>query len=210
MTVPILTNIQKSQNEYLNLILSYSSVINKDKICSNDIAMMLDDVKIFWIQRLNIIEFELAELTKNYCCFLLSGAIYLDVSDYEHYYFKSMGDYHLLYDPFLKMDRFFRLPQDKIDIDKMGNYFIGVYNDTIQMLTKYNAQFYILPIREIGIESEKKQFEILDKSYLNFLSSTFDDNFKSQDEFCTKYNTYEEIEKSMVPYVRDHLVLSET
>jgi len=171
--------------------------------------MMIDDIKVFWIERLKILEFELEELTENYCCFLLSGAIYLNVSDYEHYYFKSMGDYHLLYDPFLKMENFFRIPKDKIDVHNMKKYFIDVYSDTIKILTKYNTQLYFLPIRQMAFESEKNQFEILDRSFLNFLSSTFDDNFNSQEEFCKKYKTYEEIEKNMVPYLREHLILSE-
>jgi hypothetical protein len=209
MTDPILTNIQKSQAEYLNLVLSHSKAINKDKNCANNIGMMLDDVKVFWIERLNIIEFELEELTEKYCCFLLSGAIYLDVSEYEHYYFKSLGDYQLLYDPFLKMEQFFRLPTDKIDMDYVGAYLKKVYKDTFQILTNYNTQFYILPIRQIAIDSEEEQFEILNKSFLNFLSSAFDDNFSSQQEFCDKYNSYEDIEKAMAPYIREHLILSE-
>jgi hypothetical protein len=209
MIAPILENIQKSQTEYLNLITSYNSIINKNKISINDIAIMLDEIKVFWMERLQIIEFELEELTEDYCCFLLSGAIYLDVSDYEHYYFKSMGDYHLLYDPFLKMENFFRIPQDKIDTANMTSYFINVYNDTIDILKKYNTQFYILPIRQIAAKSEKEQFDILNKSFLNFLSCAFDYNFISQEEFCHKYNTYEEIENNMIPYIREHLILSE-
>lgn len=209
MTAPILTNIQKSQREYLVKILSYDNILNENHIRSNAIAFMLDDIKLFWLERLKIIEFELEELSKKHCCFLLSGAIYLDVSGYNHYYFKSLGDYHLLYDPLLKMDHLFRLPKEKIDVHEIHSYFSDVYNDTIRILANYNSQFYILPIRQIAVESEEDQVEFLNKSFLNFLSSAFDEKFTDQDEFVKKYNTYEEIEKDLVTFIREHLVLSE-
>ena len=190
MTVPILSNIRKSQKEYLEFILSYKQILNKRKLCVNNISMMIDDIKLFWTERLDIIEFELNELAKNYCCFLLSGAIYLDISDYEHYYFKSLGDYHLLYDPFLKLGNFFHLPQDKINKDETIKIFNTAYKDTIQILTKYNNQFYILPMREIAIKSNKEQFEFLEKSFLNFISNAFDNKFGNREDFCKKYNNY--------------------
>jgi len=209
MIAPILFNIQKSQNEYRDLILSYKKIINKRKMCINDISMMIDDIKLFWIERLNIIEFELNELVKNYCCFLLSGAIYLGISDYEHYYFKSLGDYHFLYDPFLKLENFFHLPHNKINKDETIKIFNAAYKDTVQILTKYNNQFYILPMREIAIKSSKEQVEFLEKSFLNFLSNAFDVKFISREDFCKKYKTYEEIEENMIPYFRKYLILDE-
>ena len=103
---PLLVNIKKSQQDYLVKILQHESKINQEGLSVKDISFLLDEIKCFWLERLKIIEFELEELTEKHLCFLLSGAIYLNVSEYEHFYFKSLGDYHLLYDPFLKMENF--------------------------------------------------------------------------------------------------------
>jgi len=115
MNKPFLKNILKSQEEYFEIALQYRDIVEKDDLSIEQIAMILDEIKCFWLEHLKIIEFELEELTEKNSCFLLSGAIYLNVSNYEHYYFKSFGDYHLLSDPFLKMEHFFRIPEEKID-----------------------------------------------------------------------------------------------
>lgn len=101
MNHPSLINIQKSQEKYCDMIIQYKSLFGQDEIDLKEIAFMLDEIKCFWLENLEPIEFELEELTEKHSCFLLSGAIYLNVADYEHYYFKILGDYHLLSDPFL-------------------------------------------------------------------------------------------------------------
>lgn len=209
MIPSVLTSIEKAQAEYQELVIQYRNIVEKEEISFRSVAMILDEIKCFWLERIKIIEYELEELSKNSTCFILCGAIYLNVSDYEQYYFKSMGDYHLLFDPFLKMETFFRTPENKIDIKESIGYFKKVYYDTLEILSNYKNYFYILPIREIAIENDDEHHELLNNFFLKFISSSFDKNFKSQEDFCKQFQSYEQIENAMVPYIRKNLIFND-
>ena len=152
-------NIQKAQDEYLKLLLEYQEYVVGGDLSVTRICELLDEIKCFWLERTKIIEFELEELTDNMMCFALFGAIYLDVSEYEHYYFKSFGDRQILLDPILKMDSFFRISQNKINYEFTTNYFKKAYLDTIEVLTTYKGCFLILPIDEIALEYADQRHE---------------------------------------------------
>ena len=194
MNTSLLTNIKTFQVEYLEKVSRYKSLIDQEEVPVKEIAFMLDEVKCFWLERLETIEFELEELSASKSCFLLSGAIYLNLPDYEHYYFKSLGDYHLLSDPFLRMESFFRVPEDRINIKETIDYFKRTYIDTIEVLTKYKNCFFILPIREMAIKDESKHYELLETFSLRFISSTVNKHFSSREEFCKNYKSFEEID----------------
>lgn len=209
MTNPILGNIKRAQEEYLIMIKQYKSLFEKKKILVKDLAYILDEIKCFWLERLGVIEFELEDLTEQKSCFLLSGAVYLNVADYEHYYFKSLGNYHLLPDPFLKMESFFIVPEEAINSEEIVDYFKNIYVDTIEILTKYKNCFFILPIREMAIDNEKEHFELLNTFLLRFISSILDKEFLNREDFCNSYKSYEEIEKDMDSYTCEHLLYNE-
>lgn len=208
MSPSVLVNIQKSQSDYYELVSAYRDNVESDDISFKNIAMILDEIKIFWLERLKIIEFELEELTKHNSCFLLCGAIYLNVNEYEHFYFKSMGDYHLLPDPSLKMETFFRVPEKAMDTSEVINYFKRVYNDTIEILSNFRNHFFILPIWQIAIDDDDEQHELLEKYFISFISNSFDEEYERQEDFCAKFKTYEQIEKEMIPYIREHLIFN--
>lgn len=114
MRQPTVQHILQFQSEYRELIAQFTSNHNIDELTPRQIALFMDEVKYFWMERLDIIDVELESLTEHNTCFLLSGAIYLNVSENEHFYFKSLGDFHLLHDSFLKIEHFFRIPEDLI------------------------------------------------------------------------------------------------
>ena len=196
---PLLLNIEKSQQDYYSMIIKYKDKLSSQNISVKDIACIIDEIKLFWLERKEILDFELEELTEENTCFLLSGAIYLDVSDYEHYYLKSLGDYHLLFDPFLKMENFFRISEGKTQNNDFGyiDYFKKVYSDAIKILKNFKNHFYILPINEIAIQDVNSHREMLNKFFFIFLSSALDHDIYNEEEFHQKYKTFEDIEKSM-------------
>ena len=209
MNTPNLRNIQEAQNEYQALIVRLKILFKNEEITLKKIAIFLDEIKYFWLERKGMIDFELEELTENNSCFLLCGAIYLNVRDYEHYYFKSIGDYHILFDPFLKMENFFRVPEDRINTSETIDYFKNVLSDTIDILDNYKNYFFILPIRELAVEDNDQHHELLEKFFINFISSSFKKEFKNQNDFCTQYRTFEHIESEMEPYVLENLIFND-
>jgi hypothetical protein len=148
-------------------------------------------------------------LSESKICFVLSGAIYLNVSEQEHYYFKTFGDCHLIADPFLKMNVFFRIPEENINHSFTINYFKKAYFDTLEVLTAYKGYFYILPVHELSVEDPKKHFELLDGFFWAFISSICKSKFHSNAEFCNKYSNYEEIENDLTALARQHLIFSD-
>jgi hypothetical protein len=208
MKKPLLKNINQSQEDYFQLLIQYKTLI-EDKECKpRNIAMLMDDIKCFWFERLNIIEFEVETLTEAHQCFLLSGAIYLDVSEFEPYYYKSLGEYHFLFDPLLKLEGIFRLQDNYISTETI-DYFKKVYRDTIEILTSYRNIFYILPIREIAIDDNDKHQETLKQIFNNIISSLFDSEIMSEEDFCNKYSSFEQIEENINSNVKMHLVFSD-
>jgi len=206
MSQPTIQHIIQFQSEYHELISQFTSSHNINELTPRQIALFMDEVKYFWMKRLDIIGVELESLTERNTCYLLSGEIYLNVSENEHFYFKSLGDFHLLHDPFLKIEHFFRIPEGLIDKGEYVNYFRRVLIDSIKVLENYQLNFFILPIQLLAIEINQKHHEVIDKFFFNFLSSMFGKKYEEQDLFCVDFNTFEEIENQLEPYVCDRIV----
>jgi hypothetical protein len=208
MSQPTFQRILQFQLEYYELIAQFTSSHNIDELTARQIALFMDEVKYFWMKRLDIIDVELESLTEHNICFLLSGAIYLNVSENEHFYFKSLGDFHLLHDPLLKIEHFFRIPVGSINTGEYVNLFRRVLTDTIKVLENYQFKFFILPIQLLTIESEERHHELLGEFFMSFISSIFRKKYENQDSFCKDFNTFEDIENQLEPYVCDRIVFN--
>jgi hypothetical protein len=203
MKSPTLFNIHRSQEEYLDLLLRYEELVEADNLSVTRICTLLDEVKCFWLKQLKPIEFELEELAEAQTCFVLSGAIFLDVSEFEHYFFKSLGDCHIISDPFSKLEMIFRHPQEEINAVYTTDYFKRAFFDTLEILTTYKEYFYVLPIQEIAVEDTQKHCELRDMFFWRFISEAFGDEFKNNEDFCEKYKNFEEIEAGLTSFVRE-------
>lgn len=201
-------NIQKFQTQYLNLINSFEKQVFADEANQKTISMILDEIVCFWLDRKEIASLELEDLSSQKECFLLAGAVYLDVKDNEHYIYKALGDEHFVSDPLLKLEHFFRVPSKMFD-NKSIELFRRTYSDLKEMLTSYQSYFYILPIQIIAISNQEEHRELLQKFYLTFINSVLNENFEDADGFFEKYSTYDEIEKNIVPFFKKNLILEE-
>lgn len=205
----MIQHINEAQEEYLELLLFYKESVQTDSLSIAQICSLIDDVKCFWLEKLEIIEFELEELTENETCFLLSGAIYLNVSEFEHYYFKTFGDYHLLPDPFIRMENFFRIPEEQINYEFTTNYFRRAYFDTLEILITHKGNFIFLPIDELTFDDSQKHLELLNTFVWMFISSIFDSTFEDREDFYNRYNSFEDIESNLSDFVRQHLIFND-
>lgn len=201
-------SIQKFQTQYLNLINGFEKQIFSDKANQKTISMILDEIACFWLDRKEIASLELEDLSSQKECFLLAGAIYLDVEDNEHYIYKALGDEHFVSDPLLKLEHFFRVPSKMFD-NKSIELFRRAYGDLKEMLISYQNYFYVLPIQIIAISNQEEHLELLQKFYLTFINSVLNENFKDSEKFFEKYSTYDEIENNMLPFFKKNLMLEE-
>lgn len=204
-----LLHINRSQDEYLDLLLQYKSYVQAADLSVTTICAFLDEVRCFWLKQIKPIEFELEELAESQICFVLSGEIFLDISEYEHYFFKSLGDCHIISDPFSKLEMIFRHPENEINVAYTVDYFKRAFFGTLEILTTYKEYFYVLPIQEIAVEDPPKHRELLDMFFWKFISRAFGNEFKSNEDFYKKYKSFEEVEAGLSSHVRNHLVFND-
>jgi len=203
-----ISNIQKSQKEYYNLIKGLEERVLSENITQYEISMILDEVQSFWLNKKNILNIELDDLVSQKDCVMLSGAIYLNIQDNEHYKFKSLGDEHVIPDPLLKLEYFFRIPSNVFNEESI-EIFRRAFSDTLNILSKTNNYFFILPIKLLVTEDKKENIELLQTFFLNFINSSFNENFNELNEFFDHYLTYEDIEKNMKPFIKNNLTFDE-
>lgn len=201
-------NIQKFQIQYLDLINSFEKHIFSDAANQKTISMILDEIVCFWLNRKEVTSLELKNLSSQKECFLLTGAIYLDIKDNEHYIYKALGNEHFVSDPLLRLENFFRIPAKLFDT-KSIELFRRAYSDLKEILSNYQGYFYILPIHTIAISNTEEHFELLHKFYLRFVNSVLDEEFENFDAFFEKYTTYDAIEQNIVPFFKNNLILDE-
>ena len=201
--------IKESQRDYLKLIQKYSSLFSHEKSSRINILYYLDEINIFWLKRLEIIEHELDNLVQENQCFILSGAVYLNTKEKEHYYFKTFGDYHILYDPFLKMEKVVRY-NDELH-DKTFRYLCNIYEDTIRILSDLNEEFFIIPINEIAwVSNNDDKDEIINNYFWKFISSIFSKEIKSEEEFNANYSDFYSIEKDLDQHILKNLIFTDS
>ncbi|HIP33768.1 MAG TPA: hypothetical protein EYG89_03345 [Bacteroidia bacterium] len=203
------SNIQKSQGQYFDLLKSYEEEVFSDNVNQKNIAMIIDEIQCFWLNKKDVLAFELDTLSSKKECFVLSGAVYLDIKDNEHYIFKALGNEHIISDPLLKLENFFRLPSQVFDKSSI-ELFRRAFRDVFEILSKYQNNFYILPINIIAIENQEEHMELLQKFFLNFINTMLDENFDSIDDFFEKYLTYEDIENNMTLFFKSNLTFNDS
>lgn len=201
--------IENSQRAYFELIKEYEQVVFSEEVNQKNIAMMLDNIQCFWLEKKEILKIELENITSKKECFILSGAIYLDVDDYEHYIFKSLGDVHIISDPLLKLENFFRVPISRFNRESI-EIFRRAFHDVLKILSEHLNLFYILPIKIIAISDEKEHLELLEEFLLKFINSILSEDFKTFDNFFEKYSTYDEIEENMSSFFKTSLTFCDS
>ncbi len=142
------------------IILPFGVSAAETTLVGKQIAMIIDEIQCFWLDKKDILSFELENLTSEKKCFLLSGATYLDVKDNEHYIFKALGDEHIISDPLLKLEPFFRVSNQVFDRGVI-EVFRRAYSDVLNILSNFQNIFYILPIHQIANSDKREYMELL-------------------------------------------------
>lgn len=195
--------IQNSQKDYLNLLKKFEGIIYSDTINQNQIAMILDEIECFWLSRKDLLSYELEMLTYQKECCIVSGSIYVNFEDNEHYMYKALGDEHFISEPFLKLEHFFRVPSEVFHNDSI-DIFKRTYNDVLQLLTEYQNLFYIFPIEQIINLNTEERGDLLYKFYISFLNTMMGEEYKTLEEFLNKYTSYQELEDNMSLFFKNN------
>jgi hypothetical protein len=190
-------DIDTIQSEYKENFFKLYEVYFHEEITYELVTRFIDEINAFWHKNKEFLDYEMERLTESNLCLLLSGAIYLDVKESEHYYFKTFGDYHFLPDPFLKLESFFLIPKEEMDLEETLGYFSRALQDTVEILKEYNQHFYFFPMRLMAIENIDEHRKLIDIFYIRFLSTICDHEFQSKEEFISINWNFENIEKKL-------------
>jgi hypothetical protein len=191
--------LQKLQNEYR--IVLKSALENIYQIDSNAV---IDEINAFWFRNKKLVHCILNYLYEPYTAYVFTAATILDLDDYEHYPFVSLGKYHFWDDPIYKYSKITRKIENSSFKDKMRQQVIITIKDNINILDKAEDLIYILPIRLLSNidptlihRAAQQAFLSLFKNDLDF--GTYRKNFKS----------ISDIKKELASGMEDSIIFSE-
>ncbi len=201
-------DLKEIQQQYSKLIRS-SNVSYDPGNFYFDAISLVEKCEAFWLSKNQQLSLILDDLTKENKCFFLSGAIYLNVAENEHYTFAALGDIHILNDPFVRMHGFFANGLDGINIHTIS-YFRDVYADTQNILDNYYDQFIFLSVDIMFDSVEKDKLKVISKGYWNVISSLLDTDINSVKEMKQQYSSIDDIEKHLSVKALNSLIFNDT
>ncbi|SIS04196.1 hypothetical protein SAMN05878482_11078 [Peribacillus simplex] len=208
MANDVLKIIQIEYNQLLNKLLP--DIDNNAPVEPSKILRIIDEVKLFWYKRLPLVEFEIENWARAKECLLLSGAIYLNVKDNEHYFFTLFGDYHVVDDPLIKLEGFFRYSDVKLLDKNLIDIFKRAYFDTLEVTKNHSNLIHILPIKELVLKYYNDNNELINKFYWKFVSIILNSEVKNTSEFFDKFRALSDIEKELDEFILSNLIFIDT
>jgi hypothetical protein len=85
-------------------------------------------------------------IDKSYSSFIFTGASFLDLSDLEHFPFRTIRKYHFLDDPICKYTRTIGLPKNHKFDEEIKKQLELAIEDNIKIIENCAEEIYILPI----------------------------------------------------------------
>lgn len=200
--------LDRIQEEYKVVVLKGAADLDLNYYLLQNCFFFIDEIKRFWLERKELLRFCWDRITDQDDCFLLSAAIYLQVASDNQYSFKAVGNYQLLPDPFIKMEKFLRASNSVVESEEIERQFRSVVKDTTNILENYTHDFKFIDVSVLGGPSEDDRMETIEKGYVNFISQAF--NTDDLNTFASNLSTYELIETALHPYIREILIFSDS
>lgn len=194
------------KEELKDLQIRYKNVLlkAKDNIFRTDTNAIVDEINVFWYKNRKLVEFALRNLVRPYQAYIFTGACTLDVENYEHYPFVSLGKFHiwddLICDYINIVDKSFNSDFNK----KMKKQIVETISDNLKILDEAEEIIYILPIRFLS--NDIKQL-IYDAGKQVFLSM-FDKRY-SFEEYMDKFSTIDDIRASLRSGIEQYIIFTE-
>ncbi|WP_214754646.1 hypothetical protein [Exiguobacterium sp. s16] len=191
--------------EYNQLLKKFLSETENEPIKEITILNIIDEVTIFWRKKMTLIEYEIENGLFEEESLLLSGAVYLDVKENEHYFFTLFGENHIVDDPLIKLEVFFRNSENELLDNRLAGVFKNAYLDTLELTEKYMDKIYVLPISKM-IKKNYNNSDSIDIFYWRFISTILNSKIKSVSEFLSRFSSLSEIEKELDEFILGNLI----
>ena len=201
-----ISELKAIQKQYEDLITSFDFSQADDSFYYKAVDL-IEKCEQFWTCKSQLLTTILTDLTSSNRCYVLEGAVYLDVKNQGQYEFVTLGDYHFLNDPFVKMRHFFGLGKSAVT-DHCRQYFIDAYNDTVSILKDYSDYLFFISLKVLCAHQFDEDIATGEKVYWDIISDALGKDYRSLEDLGDDYHTIDEIESAMRPEVNRHFIFS--
>ncbi|WP_378955751.1 hypothetical protein [Pelosinus sp. sgz500959] len=190
--------LKELQLAYKEILISASENIFKDGS-----AAVIDEINVFWHRNKKLVHCILKNLCDSYQAYVFTGATILDMADFEHYPFVTLGKYHFWDDPIYKYAALIGKTKNASFDKKIREQIIATINDNIKILNEAADIIYILPIRLLSEVDAQMVHDAGIKAFLSLFKEKID--FEHYQKY---FNTIEDIKNGLCPGVDKSLIFS--
>lgn len=198
--------IKRIMDEYRILLEKYESKL--DNFTISEYKGIIGEIKMFWYRNQKYVEYFMSHITEKDEVAFLAGAVRLDIVNNGHYEYVLVGKIRLINDPLMKLASFYKGTCDEINFEYTNKYLKECIQDILLLLREYKDDFYILPTEFITVTEGDEYHTALVEAAENMILSMFSVEYNSVQEFYAKNYTYEDIEKNLLPHIRNQLVFN--
>lgn len=192
--------IKELQNNYCDILRTAST-----EFSTQDLPMIIDEINIFWFANRDLVRLILNNISFNYDCYTFTGASFLDIDDYEHFPFVTLGRTHIVDDPLYKyVNITSEIPNNDFH-EKLQEQMLLTMKDNIKIIEEYSDAIYILPVTLL---SDVKTDLIKNASEQAFFSM-FKDNINDLEQYTNSCKSIEDVEKVLKEGVSRIIIFSD-
>lgn len=196
----LLHELSLLQEEYKKILIKASN-----EFFSINTEAVIDEINVFWSRNKKLVHCILQYLSEPYKSYVFTAATILDIDDYEHFPFISLGTYHFWDDPIYKYAKISKKLDNTSWGKKLQEQVLSTIHDNIKIIENTNGFIYILPIRLLA---EKEAAEITHEAATQAFLSMFKEKI-TMEEYRSKYKTIQDIKAALAPGVEKSIILSE-
>jgi hypothetical protein len=193
------SELQKLQFEYRKILENTSR-----NIFQRDSTAVIDEINIFWHRNKKLVQSILRYLHKPYNAYVFTAATIMDIDDYEHYPFVSLGEYHFWDDPIYTYSKIIGKGNNNSFGDKMRKQVISTINDNIKILEYTPDIIYILPIRLLSNTDDNTVHNAAQQAFLSLFQNNVDFNY-----YRKNFKTISDIKNGLSHGIENSIIFSE-
>lgn len=190
----VMSDINRIQEQYFQLIQPFVDNFVSRSPNRNEFLYFIEKIRLFWKKNITELDKLIEIVTDESNCFLLSGAIYVGCINDEQYHFKALGQHQFYYDPFIKLEVFYRSGIEFLGTQSIQSYTNKVFRDMQLIMNEYRTDFFVVPVDMIAWNSEESKIEMIHDIHEKLLANLVNKPGLSYDEFIQTFKSYEEIE----------------
>ncbi len=188
--------IKQLQIRYREILLKA-----KDNIFNDDSIAVIDEINVFWYKNKKLIELFLKSFLQPYNAYVFTAATILDVEDFEHYPFVTLGKFHIWDDPIYLYANIAGKAQNSTFDEKIKKQIIDTINDTLKIIEIADEIIYILPLRFLANDSS----QLLHDTAMEVFLSLFNNDYSFK-EYLENIHSIEDVKHSLRPGIENSII----